>query len=155
MNSASKRAARITTTWLLVAALAAATLLYLGGRPTPSDSAAPRSLDDIELAATGTVFEDFFYFNNGNPNRGFHGRLSSEGDMDCRTAREITVFLDLDGSVDDIPVAFSISDTSGNSGNFSTTNWIDPPGEDRYYAVVEPDEDKDCEGAVSETIVVD
>lgn len=156
-RSRSGRIFRIWALWLALGAVALATLVYATGRsPGGDDPSSPKRLGNIELIATATSFDEFGYSGQNNLLRGnFVGSLFST-DQACQASREIRFFrITGIGSAPDHLVAVSISDNTGSTGNFTSTEWHDPPGNvDRYYAVVLPDEEKGCEGARSETIEV-
>lgn len=148
---------RIGALWTTVALLAGGAIVYAANRPAADEQpASPQTLDDIELVATATSFDEFDYSGENNLLRGnFIGSLFSTVQA-CQASRMITVFrVKVHGSAPDLPIATSISDNSGSTGNFTTTEFHDPPTEgDQYYAVVAPDEEKDCAGATSDTIEV-
>lgn len=152
----TNRIYRIGLTWFAVALIAITATIYVANRSTGNESATPQRLDNIELVAIATSFDEFDYSGENNALRGnFVGSLFSTSTA-CQASRMITVFrVKLHGSAPDLPVAVSISDNTGNTGNFTTTEFEDPPTTgDQYYAVVAPDEDKDCAGAQSETLTL-
>lgn len=143
---------------MTVGLFAGGSIIYSANRSASLDGpSSPKQLQGIELVLAETTFEEFDYWPPNpqpiNSRANFYGRLSSS-DLACRTGRLITVYkVSGVGSVPDVPVAASRSDTSGNSGNFTTTDYHDPIAtEDQYYAVVEAT--SNCEGATSETITI-
>jgi len=143
---------------MTVGLFAAGSIIYSANRSASLDGpSSPKQLQGIELVLAETSFEEFEYWPPNpqpiNSRANFYGKLSSS-DLACRTGRSITVYkVSGVGSVPDLPVATSTSDTSGNSGNFTTTDYHDPiVTEDQYYAVVAATDD--CAAATSETITL-
>lgn len=152
----NSRVFRIAAFWTVITLLVVTAVAALSaGKGGPKLSSTPRSLGEIELLATATSFDEFDYSGEDNALRGnFIGSLFST-DPACQASRTINFFKVGAGSVPDVLVATSISDNTGSTGNFTSTEYHDPPGlSDSYYAVVEPDETKGCEGATSDTIEV-
>lgn len=153
-TSSRNKIYRIGALWMTIAFLAGGALFYATNLPSVDEQAAPpKRLDDIELVATATSFDEFIYTGQNNLLRGnFSGSLFSTSQT-CQANRLIVVWKAAAGSVPAVRVAASISDNTGATGNFTTTEYEDPPtAGDQYYAIVEPE--GDCLGAQSNTLTL-